>query len=89
MAIATAVALVAGVYAAERRGRGGDAAVMAASQVGLAIPSFWLGIMLVVVFAVHLRIAPAGGFPGWSDPLRALSALVFPLWRWVSCKPPS
>jgi peptide/nickel transport system permease protein len=78
MAIATAVALVAGVYAAERRGRGGDAAVMAASQAGLAIPSFWLGIMLVVVFAVHLRIAPAGGFPGWSDPLRALSALVLP-----------
>jgi peptide/nickel transport system permease protein len=78
MAIATAVALTAGVYAAERRGRGGDAAVMAASQVGLAIPSFWLGIMLVAIFAVHLRIAPAGGFPGWSDPLRALSALALP-----------
>jgi peptide/nickel transport system permease protein len=78
MAIATAVALTAGVYAAERRGGGGDAAVMAASQVGLAIPSFWLGIMLVAIFAVQLRIAPAGGFPGWSDPLRALSALALP-----------
>jgi peptide/nickel transport system permease protein len=32
----------------------------------------------VAIFAVHLRIAPAGGFPGWSDPLRALSALALP-----------
>ena len=78
MIIASVVALTAGVFAAERRGRIGDAAVMAASQVGLAVPNFWFGIVLVLIFAVHWRIAPAGGFPGWSDPLRALSALVLP-----------
>ncbi|MGO9740456.1 MAG: ABC transporter permease, partial [Roseiarcus sp.] len=78
MAIATAVALAAGLYAAERRGKTGDAAVMAASQLGLAIPNFWFGIVLVLVFAVHLRLAPAGGFPGWSDPGRALVALILP-----------
>jgi peptide/nickel transport system permease protein len=78
MVIASLVALTAGVYAAERRGRIGDAAVMAASQVGLAVPNFWFGIVLVLVFAVHWRIAPAGGFPGWSDPWRALSALILP-----------
>ena len=72
------LALVAGVYAAERRGRAGDAAVMAASQVGLAIPNFWLAIVLVLLFAVHWRIAPAGGFPGWSDPWRAFAALILP-----------
>ena len=78
MIIASLVALTAGVYAAERRGRVGDAAVMAASQVGLAVPNFWFGIVLVLIFAVHWRLAPAGGFPGWSDPVRALSALILP-----------
>ena len=78
MALSSAIALTMGVYAAERRGKGGDSAVMAASQLGLAIPSFWLGILLVLIFAVRLRIAPSGGFPGWSDPLKALEALALP-----------
>ncbi|MBV8472682.1 MAG: ABC transporter permease, partial [Hyphomicrobiales bacterium] len=78
MAIAAVIALVAGVYAADQRGRPGDAAVTAASQVGLSIPNFWLAIVLVLLFAVHWRIAPAGGFPGWSDPWRAFVALVLP-----------
>ena len=65
MAFAAAVALAAGVYAADRRGRAGDAIVMGASQVGLAVPNFWLAILLVIVFAVTLRLVPAGGFPGW------------------------
>jgi peptide/nickel transport system permease protein len=78
MALATLIALAAGVYAADRRGRGGDAAVMAATQVGLAVPSFWLGIVLVLIFAVKLRISPSGGFPGWGDPLKAIGALLLP-----------
>ncbi len=78
MAIATAVALTAGVYAAERRGKTGDAVVMAASQFGLAVPNFWFGIVLVLIFAVHYRLVPAGGFPGWSDPSRAIGALILP-----------
>jgi peptide/nickel transport system permease protein len=78
MAFATLIAMTAGVYAAERRGRAGDAAVMAASQLGLAIPNFWLGILLVLIFAVWLRVAPSGGFPGWSDPLGAFGALLLP-----------
>jgi peptide/nickel transport system permease protein len=78
MAISAAVALAGGVYAADRRGRAGDAIVMAASQVGLAVPNFWFGILLVLAFAVHWRIAPSGGFPGWGDPARALGALILP-----------
>jgi peptide/nickel transport system permease protein len=78
MAIAAAVGLAAGVYAADRRGRAGDAIVMAASQVGIAVPNFWLAILLVIVFAVLLRLVPAGGFPGWGEPARAFGALVLP-----------
>lgn len=78
MAIASGVALSAGVYAAARRGRPGDAVVMGMSQFGLAIPNFWLGIVLVLIFAVHWRVFPSGGFPGWAEPLKALRALVLP-----------
>jgi peptide/nickel transport system permease protein len=78
MALAAAVGLAAGVYAADRRGRAGDAIVMGASQVGIAVPNFWLAILLVIVFAVMLRLVPAGGFPGWQEPARALGALILP-----------
>ena len=78
MAFAAAAGLAAGVYAADRRGRVGDAIVMGASQVGIAVPNFWLAILLVIVFAVTLRLVPAGGFPGWQEPARALGALILP-----------
>jgi peptide/nickel transport system permease protein len=78
MALSAGIALAAGVYAADRRGRTGDAIVMGASQIGLALPNFWLAIILVIVFAVTLRLAPAGGFPGWNAPLRAIGALILP-----------
>ncbi len=79
MVIAGSVALVAGMAATARHGRASDGAIMVASQIGLAIPNFWFGIMLVLVFAVHWRLLPSGGFPGWEpNPLRALAALVLP-----------
>ncbi len=78
MALATFVALTAGVYAADRRGRAGDAVVMGLSQIGIAVPNFWLAILLVLIFAVSLRVVPAGGFPGWREPARAVGALILP-----------
>jgi peptide/nickel transport system permease protein len=38
---------------------------MAASQIGIAIPSFWFAILLILLFAVKLQWVSAGGFPGW------------------------
>ncbi len=55
MALAAIIGLAAGVYAADRRGRAGDAIVMGLSQVGIAVPNFWLAILLVLVFAVTLN----------------------------------
>ncbi len=65
MALTVAIALAAGVYAAAHHRRAGDVGVMVASQVGLAVPSFWLAILLILLFAVHLQWVGAGGFPGW------------------------
>jgi len=76
--IAVAVALPLGIYAATHHGRAGDYSVMAASQVGIAVPDFWLGILLVLLFSVTLGWFNAGGFPGWDDPLAALQALLLP-----------
>jgi hypothetical protein len=67
MALSTVLALAAGLYAASRHNRAGDLGVMAASQLGIAVPSFWFGILLVMLFAVKLPWFPAGGFPGWTE----------------------
>jgi peptide/nickel transport system permease protein len=67
MGLTVAVALSLGVYAAARHNRLGDVGVMTLSQLGLAIPNFWLAIVLILVFAVHLQWFPAGGFPGWTE----------------------
>jgi peptide/nickel transport system permease protein len=72
------VALPVGLLAAARRGRAADWATMGGTQLGLAIPNFWFAMLLVAVFAVWLGWAPAGGFPGWEEPLAALGALTLP-----------
>ena len=63
--LSSAVAFPAALYAAARRGRLGDRLVGGITQLGLAVPNFWLGMLLVLVFAVALRWVSAGGFPGW------------------------
>ena len=77
------IALVAGVYAASKHNSAGDIGTMAASQIGMAIPNFWLAIMLILLFAVQLQWVSAGGFPGWTDedgggPFEAIKALLLP-----------
>jgi len=67
MALTTVLALALGVYAAARHNRLGDVGVMAASQLGIAIPSFWFAILLILLFAVKLQWVSAGGFPGWTE----------------------
>lgn len=67
MALTVVLALAAGVYAASRHNQLGDVGVMAASQLGIAIPNFWFAILLILVFAVQLQWVGAGGFPGWTE----------------------
>ncbi|MDQ1900852.1 ABC transporter permease [Paracoccus sp. WLY502] len=78
LVLAVVLALPVGLHAAARRGRAGDGLAMGAAHLGIALPNFWLAMLLVLVFAVHLRWLPAGGFPGWSDPLAALRSLILP-----------
>ncbi|WOI32675.1 ABC transporter permease [Tritonibacter scottomollicae] len=79
LTLSTLIALPAGIYAAARRGKAGDMAVMGATQLGVAVPNFWFAMLLVLVFAINLRWFSAGGFVGWDKGLWAgLHALTLP-----------
>ena len=67
MGLTAALALILGIYAASQQNKAGDVGVMTLSQLGLALPNFWLAILLILLFAVHLEWVSAGGFPGWSE----------------------
>jgi len=64
--LSSSIGIPLGVIAAAKANTRADAAVMALSQIGLAVPNFWFGILLVLTFAVGLGWFPSGGFPGWS-----------------------
>jgi peptide/nickel transport system permease protein len=67
MGLTVALALALGIFAASKQNKAGDIGVMTLSQLGLALPNFWLAILLILLFAVHLEWVSAGGFPGWSE----------------------
>ncbi len=78
--IACVIAVPLGVLAALRRGTALDPLVTSLAQLGAAVPSFWLGLMFVLLFAVQLGWLPAGGFEPWSrDPLASLRSLLLPM----------
>ena len=67
MLMTVIIAISTGVYAASRHNRMADVGVMAATQLGIALPNFWFAILLILLFAVKLQWVSAGGFPGWSS----------------------
>ena len=79
LVLATMIAFPAGLLAAARRGSAADATVMGATQIGIALPNFWFAMLLVLAFALHWRLFPAGGFPGWDGGIASgLRALTLP-----------
>ena len=77
--ISTALALFLGVMAAAYRDRGIDRAVRGFAQLGIAVPDFWIGLLLILLFSTSLNWFSAGGWSGWSNgPGRALAALILP-----------
>lgn len=63
--IACIVAIPAGVIAAVRRGTKYDYLAQFIAMTGQAIPAFWLGLMLMLIFAVNLRWLPVSGYGDW------------------------
>ena len=72
-------AVPVGVFAATRHRRWGDYLAMTLSQLGVAVPGFWAGLLLVLLFSVKLGWVQSGGFDGWSQGFwPALRSLILP-----------
>jgi peptide/nickel transport system permease protein len=76
---AVGLGMSAGVIAAVRRGSAVDYAASTAALVGLSVPHFWLGLMLILIFSIGLGVLPASGFvPFLSDPIDNLRHMLLP-----------
>ncbi|GEL17228.1 ABC transporter permease [Pseudonocardia asaccharolytica] len=65
--VAVVIGIPAGVLAAAARGSWIDRAITVAVTAGIAIPGFWLGLMLIIVFALQAGVFPAGGYTPISE----------------------
>lgn len=77
--VSVTIAVPIGVYTAVKRGSGADYVASVGALAGQSIPNFWLGIMLLMLFALKLKWLPASGYvPFWQDPQGNLLALILP-----------
>jgi len=77
--VALVLGIPAGVIAAVKRGSAADYASGTLALAGLSIPHFWLGLLLILVFAVNLRWLPASGYvPFVEDPVENLRRMAMP-----------
>ena len=79
MLVALVIGIPTGVLSAARRGTPVDVAANVVALSGLSVPHFWLGIMLILLFAVRLGWLPASGYvPPWEDLGRNLTTILLP-----------
>jgi len=77
--LSVAIALPLGVMAAAKPNGGVDIFASFFSQIGIAVPNFWIGLLLIMGVALTFGYFPAGGFPGWDAGLwMAIKALILP-----------
>ncbi|KQV31903.1 peptide ABC transporter [Rhizobium sp. Root1203] len=77
--LSVAVAIPLGALAAARRGGVIDVIASIFSEIGIAVPAFWVALLLIVLFSTTLGLMPAGGFPGWGAGIwPAVKALLMP-----------
>jgi len=77
--VAVVIAVPTGVVSAVKAGSWFDVWAAALGFVGLSIPGFWLGIMLIYLFAVQWQVLPAGGYTPFSNGIWAnLQSMILP-----------
>ena len=77
--VAMAIGVPLGVLAAVRRKSAIDYVAGSVGLLGLSIPTFWLGLVLILVFAIGLDVLPASGFvPFFEDPIENLRRMILP-----------
>lgn len=79
MVVSIVIGLPLGILAAMHRGKPLDTILMVIAQAGVAVPNFWFGMLLTLLFAVTLRWLPTGGFTPWHEnPIAAFRGLLLP-----------
>jgi peptide/nickel transport system permease protein len=77
--LGTLIGVGAGVIAAWRRGKAADYGATGFALIGLSVPHFWLGLLLIILFAVKLGWLPASGYvPFGQDPIENLRHMLLP-----------
>ena len=77
---ATIVAVPIGIYTAVRPGSIGDFIGNIVALMGVSAPNFWVALLLIILFAVHLRWLPAGGFVRIShNPVEHIERMILPV----------
>ena len=74
--ISMAIAIPAGIMAAVRRYSTFDYLIMVSTTIGVALPNFWVGLMLIVIFSLVLRWLPPFGLPGWQGYVLPVAVVV-------------
>lgn len=78
--IATIIGIPAGVLCAVRRGSWIDNLVTTLSNIGITVPTFWLGILLMYVFALHFKLLPVMGYTSpFDDFWKSTQQLIMPV----------
>ena len=77
--LAMLIGIPAGVIAATRRGKATDVGATGTAVLMHSVPHFWLGLMLIVFFAVDLHWLPATGYVSMSHPVENLRHMVLPV----------
>jgi peptide/nickel transport system permease protein len=78
-ALSVLIAIPLGVYAGAKQNGKADIFATIFAQIGIAIPNFWIGLLLILGVALTLGVLPAGGFPGWeTGVIPAVKSLILP-----------
>ena len=78
VAVSLGIAVLLGVLSAAYMARWWGQVVRIISQLGMAVPQFWIGILLLQVFGVQLRLLPAGGYSNWQSLILPIATLALP-----------
>ena len=77
---ATIIGVPLGIVCAVKRNHMSDYILSAVSMVGVAMPAFWVGMLLIILFSTKLHLLPASGYvPFFVDPLGNLKTMVLPV----------